>query len=144
MVLIVRNAQNSEWTQLEHSLYLTYAKTFFPVAISLIILPSLLGIKTFVTFILDTKFFNFIGKISFWTYLVHLNVMNIWGFTVQTDRYLSPISYYPVFVSHTLGSMFFGTIFTFLVEIPFSKLQKKLMQGILKKSAAKKLNNQEK
>lgn len=84
-MLIVRTAQGDDhhWPQLAHSLYLTYGKLFYVLGVAMIILPSLLGANTFVRFILDTKIFNFIAKISFWTYLVHLTIMDQWIYSLK-------------------------------------------------------------
>lgn len=85
VILVPRTAQGDDhhWSQLAHSLYLTYAKIFYVFGVALIVLPSLLGINTFVRFILDTKAFNFIAKISFWTYLVHLTFMDQWIYSFK-------------------------------------------------------------
>lgn len=135
LVVIPRTNQNLGWSQLCHSLFLTYGKTLFVVAVSLIILPSLLGVKSFVRSILDTKFFNFIGKISFWTYLIHLTIMSIWISSVKIDGYFAIIPTYSLFVAHSLVSMLFGYIFMILVEIPCMKLQKKYMNKLLSSSS---------
>lgn len=96
IILIPRTAQGDDhyWPQLVHSFFLTYSKLAFVLGLALLILPSLLGIKGIVSFMLDTKAFNFIAKISFWTYLIHLTVMNAWITSIKIDFYYA---YVPLF-----------------------------------------------
>lgn len=84
-MLIPRTAQGDDhhWPQLAHSLYLTYAKILYVFGIAFIILPSLLGVNSLIRFILDTKLFNSIAKISFWTYLIHLTIMDQWIYSIK-------------------------------------------------------------
>lgn len=134
-ILIARTAQGQNyWSQFSHSLYLTYPKTLFVVGVSFIILPSMLGINSIVKFLLDTKFFNFMAKISFWTYLIHLIVMNVWITSMNTNFYLSSISMYCLFASHSVVSMLLAFLLTVGVEIPCMKIQKKLMSSLLSSS----------
>ena len=88
-VFIPRTAQGDDkrWPQLAHSLFLSYAKVGFTVALAIIILPSLLGINTFVRFIMDTKFFSWIAKASFWAYLIHLTMLIITFGNFKSDIY---------------------------------------------------------
>lgn len=103
------------------------------MALSMIILPSLLGIKSIIIWMMDTKFFNWIAKISFWTYLIHLTIMTQWFGNVNTDQYYALIPIYGLFAAHSVLSMTFGLIFTLIIEIPFTKLQKKLMHMLMNK-----------
>lgn len=129
---IPRTGQNEHnWSQLAHSLYLTYGKTGFVVAVSLIVLPSLLGVNSFVRFILDTKLFNFIGKVSYCTYLVHLIFITYWMYAQFTNFYFEPIATYVIFLTTSIASIAFGFILSILVEIPFSRFQKQLMGKLL-------------
>lgn len=133
---IPRTAQgDSDWPPLAHSFYLTYAKTVFVVALSMILLPSLLcqNSQSMVRFLLDTKFFNFIAKISFWTYLIHYTVLLQFFLTRTNDSYYEFWTRYPLFVSHSVISMFLGFLMVLIVEVPFAKLQKKWMQHIFAK-----------
>jgi hypothetical protein len=77
LVMIPRTLQvGTTWSQDLHSLYLSLAKFLFVLGLGLTILPSLLGCKkSIIMFMMDTWFFNFIAKISFCTYLVHLIIM---------------------------------------------------------------------
>ena len=77
LITIVRTLQvGNEWPQYLHSLYQSLAKLIFVIGLSLTILPSLLGCKdSVIDFVMDTKLFNFIAKISFCTYLIHLTIL---------------------------------------------------------------------
>ena len=100
LILIQRTNQNDGyWPQYVHSLYLTYAKTLFVVAISLIVMPSLLGADSMVRFIMDTKFFNFVAKVSYCTYLVHAMFIFQWLLQYKVDLYYDIVSSYDVFVA---------------------------------------------
>jgi peptidoglycan/LPS O-acetylase OafA/YrhL len=141
---IPRTGQNEHnWPQLAHSLYLTYGKTGFVVAVSLIVLPSLLGMNSFVRFILDTKLFNFIGKVSYCTYLVHLIFITYWMYAQFTNFYFGPIATYVIFLTTSIASIFFGFILSILVEIPFAKFQKQLMSKLLHKKEKVKHHKEE-
>lgn len=64
------------WPQWLHSFYLTFTKLFFVMGVSMLATPALLGIKNdWFFFLMDTKIFNFIAKISFWTYLIHYMIV---------------------------------------------------------------------
>ena len=135
LIFIQRTNQNyMYWPQYVHSLYLTYAKTLFVIAISLIVLPSLLGADSMVRFIMDTKFFNFVAKVSYCTYLVHAIFIFQWLIQYKVDLYYDIASSYDVFISQSVMSIIGGFLLALLVEIPCSKLQKQLMTSLMKKS----------
>ena len=116
------------------------------LSISLIVGPSLLGAKSMIRFIMDTKLFNFIAKISFCTYLIHLTVMYDFMGNRSADFYYEIIPVYNLFAAHTVLSMFLGFIMTVIIEIPFAKLQKLLMSSLMKSknnSNKEKENNSE-
>lgn len=89
IVTIVRTLQlDYKWPQAIHSLYLTVSKLFFVMGVSMLVTPALLGIKNdLVFFLMDTKLFNFIAKISFWTYLIHYMVIEHSCFVQKLDFY---------------------------------------------------------
>ena len=95
IVLIVRSLQLDEdsWPLYAHSLYHAFAKFIFVIALSLTVLPSLLGCKySCIRLVLDTNFFNIIAKISFCTYLIHLTLISIWNSSRKVNRYYSYVS----------------------------------------------------
>jgi len=63
------------WPEAAHAIYLSIEKISFTFGIYLLIIPSLLEIPNITFFLMDTKFFNFTGKISFWTYLIHFMIV---------------------------------------------------------------------
>lgn len=87
---------------------------------------------------LDTKAFNFIAKISFWTYLIHLTLMNAWITSIKIDFYYAYVPLFGLAATTTVESMLVGFIFCLLVEIPFAKLQKYFMEWAIKKVNTKK------
>lgn len=137
IILIPRTAQGEgvEWPEAAHAFYLGFAKVLFVIAVALIILPSLLGINSLVRFVLDTKAFNFMGKVSFWTYLIHVMVVYWWFGSLKVEVYESWTPFYGLFVSVSVQSMLYALIMCLLVEIPFSKLQKELLSGMTKNNA---------
>ena len=132
LVFIPRTAQSDsrQWTQFTHSFFLSYGKWGFTFALSLIILPSMLGI---IRFMMDTKFFNWIAKVSFCTYLIHLTAMYLYFQNATTDFYLALIPQYGLFVSIAAISLGLGFLMTVTIELPLSRLQKILMQSLMKK-----------
>ena len=81
---------------------------------------------------MDTKFFNFVAKVSYCTYLVHMNFIYQGTATVKIELYYDPLTKYTVFVAHSVISIFFGLLFALMVEIPFVKLQKTFMTYLIK------------
>lgn len=100
------------------------------VGVALIIFPSLLGIKGLVRFTMDTKAFNFIAKISFWTYLIHLTIMYRWITSIKIDFYYAYLPLFTLFVTTAAQSMLLGFTLSVLVELPFAKFQKYLIEGV--------------
>ena len=138
ILLIPRTLQvGYVWPQFVESMFLTFSKTGFVVGLSLTITPSLLGVPSKVAFFMDTKFFNFISKVSFWAYLIHYMVLMRTDYLQMTDFYYAPITVFPSYVSHCVGAVFFGFVGTMLVEVPFSKLEKKLFEVFLSKEKRK-------
>jgi hypothetical protein len=114
VIFIPRTLQvGNKWPQIYHSLYLSLGKVLFVLGMYLAILPSLLGVKNFTFFIIDTNLFNWLSKVSFWTYLIHYMVVLQVTYRQKLDFYytLSDILplYIPIaFISVLLG--FFGTM----------------------------------
>lgn len=131
---IPRTNQGSHyWPQFVHSVYLTYGKLAFVFGISLIILPSILlnsdkddtkNSTLIVRFLMDTKAFNFIAKVSFCTYLLHLTFILIYEGSTKTDYYFAFYPTFVLFVTFSAISIVSGAIFVYIVEAPFTKLQK--------------------
>lgn len=144
VILIPRTAQgdNRHWSQLAHSMFLTYSKLLFIVGLAFIILPSLLGVNQMIRHVLDTKAFNFIGKISFWTYLIHLTIMYGWITSMKINFYYAYVPLFALATAISVESMITGFIFCLLVEIPFVNLQKKLMGSLLERLAKRSKNEE--
>ncbi len=100
-------------------------------------LPGLVGINSFVTLLSDTKLFNFIAKISFCTYLIHLIVINWFVGTRTYDRLFQQIDVLCLTFGILVISLFFGFVLTVTIEIPFSKMQKKLFENLIKEQLRK-------
>lgn len=123
----MQQLNQNAWPQLIHSLYLSLGKIIFVMGLSMLILPSLLGVKSWVIFCMDTKFFNFIAKISFCTYLLHLLVIQWLINGRSVDYYYTTMSMHVIFVFICLISLILGFILVLMVEVPFAKLTKILM-----------------
>ena len=119
VILIPRSSQGSdnEWSRLSHAFYLTYGKFVFVVATSLVVMPAILCQKTspLVGFLLDTKAFNLMSKLVFWAYLLHLTLTFQFLFTRNSDLYFTVWPAYPIFLSLTVSSLFFGLLMHLLV-----------------------------
>ena len=134
LLIIPRTLQvGNVWPQWAHSLYQSLAKIIFVVGLSLAILPSLLGCKdSVIGFLMDTRLFNFIAKISFCTYLIHLTILNIWTQSRTVSRYYKIVPIFMEFMGVLVLSLLAGLVMTFLIEVPFSKLQKQLINFMKK------------
>jgi peptidoglycan/LPS O-acetylase OafA/YrhL len=121
------------WPEWAHGVYLSFEKVSFTFGIYLLVLPTLMEIPNIAFFLLDTKFFNFTGKISFWVYLCHFMILERVVFGWETDFYYTPETVVPLFFSISIISLFFGFLGTMLVEVPFSKLEKMLFSVLLRK-----------
>lgn len=117
IILIPRTLQvGHKWPQVVHSFYLTFGKLFFVIGVSMLLTPSLLGIKNdLVFFLMDTKFFHFIGKVSFWTYLIHYNLIVIVLFSQKVDFYYNAIDILPTYIPIAIISICCGFIGTILI-----------------------------
>ena len=103
------------WPQFIESAFLTFSKSLFVVGLSIALTPSLLDVPSMVSFCMDTKFFNFISKISFWTYLIHYMVLMRTDYVSKTDFYYASTTAIQYYVPHVIGSLFFGFIGTMLI-----------------------------
>jgi peptidoglycan/LPS O-acetylase OafA/YrhL len=123
-MFIIRILQaGGTWPQVAHSFYLTFSKLFFVVGVSMLATPSLLGIKgDFFFWLMDTKMFNFMAKVSFWTYLIHYMVVEFVCYRQKTDFYFDVGDVFTLYVPVTVIAMFLGFLGTVLVENPFAKL----------------------
>jgi len=128
IVFIPRTLQvGHKWPQVMHSFYLTFTKLLFVVGVSLMVTPSLLGLKNDLVFwLMDTKLFNFIAKISFWTYLIHYMIIEYICYTQKVDFYYDVGDILTIYIPVCIFSMFFGFVGTLLIETPFAKLEKML------------------
>lgn len=100
----------------------------------MVIFPTILGYKhSFFRLILDNKLFNFIAKISFCTYLVHLMVIIQYTNSRTYDYYYSIINSFPLYLGCLVVSCFFGFIMTIFIEIPCSVWQKDFIKFLLAK-----------
>ena len=124
-----------DWPQAFHSLCLNFGRSLFPFAIFLVVMPSMLGVKpSFIRTLLDTSFFNYLSRISYSVYLVHglviLQVNNV----KKYDTYFSILDLYITSLAVILLSCFFGTILTFLLDIPTQKIVTKTFSSLRKTS----------
>lgn len=79
---------------------------------------------------MDTRLFNFIAKISFCTYLIHLTILQAWVQSRTYDRYYTVMPVLVEFGGILILSLMSGLVMTLTVEMPFSKLQKKVVNFI--------------
>ena len=136
-VFIPRTLQvGTQWPQWLHSLYQSTSNLIFVLALYLTILPSLLGFKqSIIRLCLDTKLFNFIAKISFCTYLIHYIFIETWIYSRTYSQYYTNFYAWPIFCGILVVSMICGLLMTFMIEAPFSKLQKSFLNFLKNKLA---------
>lgn len=134
VILIPRTSQiGYRWNNIVNSLYLTFSKITFIFGISLLTLPSLLTYKpSIVLFIMDNKFTNFISKISFMVYLIHLFVIMQSAYTKKVQFYYAIIPLFALFISHAIIACFIAFWLVICVQVPSYQLQKMLMKNIEK------------
>lgn len=131
IVFIPRTLQvGHKWPQAVHSIYLTFSKLFFVIGVSLLVTPTLVGVKNdLFFFLMDTKAFNFLAKISFWTYLIHYMVVEHACYVQKLDYYYDESDVLTLYIPVAILAMTYGLIGTVLVELPFAKLEKMLFEG---------------
>lgn len=96
--------------------------------------PTVLGVKgSFFQILLDNKILNFMAKISFCTYLIHLMVILQYISSRTFDNYYSLLATFTPYLGCLVVSCFLGFLMTIFVEVPFSVWQKELMKGVMKK-----------
>ena len=123
-IVVIRDLQvGHTWPEWAHAFYLSFEKITYTFGVYLLILPTILEVPNMAFFLLDTKFFNTISKISFWVYLVHFMVVMWVTFEEKVDFYFGTQSIIlPIYFSVAAISLFFGFFGTMLIEVPFSKL----------------------
>lgn len=93
----------------------------------MLVTPTLVGVKNdLFFFLMDTKLFNFIAKISFWTYLIHYMVIEHSCFVQKLDFYYDVNDVLTIYIPVAIIAMSFGLVGTLLIEVPFAKLEKML------------------
>ena len=133
LIFIPRTSQvGYRWSTLVNALYLTFSKILFTFGVALVILPTLLGLQSWVRTILDNKFTNFISKISFMMYLSHLLIIMSYTSSRKVETYYSAINLFTLFVAHACEAVLLSLLLVFLVEVPAYKLQKKIMAALAK------------
>lgn len=110
--------------------------------VSLVLLPSILlptdakelkhkGGNLLVRLILDTKAFHFMAKVSFGSYLVHAMYMEWYLASIKSDFYYTFSAVYAMSTSLTVLCILSGVVVVYLVETPFSKIQRRMMTKIM-------------
>jgi peptidoglycan/LPS O-acetylase OafA/YrhL len=128
------------WPQIIHSLYYAFSKPIFLSGLLLVVTPTLLGYrKSFFNTILTAKLFHFISRISFCTYLVHLLVITQFIYTIVIDTYYNTLDVFVTYLGLLALSLFFGLLTTLIIELPFSVLQKNLIDFLKKQKNRKNL-----
>jgi peptidoglycan/LPS O-acetylase OafA/YrhL len=103
--------------------------------------PSVLGCKgSFFRVLLDNRILNFIAKISFCNYLVHLMVILQYISSRTYDNYYSLLATFPLYLGSLVVSCFFGFLMTIFVELPFSVWQKEFMKLLTKSKKTEEQN----
>lgn len=132
---------STEWSQFEHSLYLSLSKITFTIAVALILLPATVGIVDIITTLFDTRFFSIIAKISFWTYLIHYIVIMRNSYNLKQSEYFTFFEVFQHYLTDLVISLFLGFVFTMVVEAPFVKLERFVFRreksGVEKAKSAK-------
>jgi peptidoglycan/LPS O-acetylase OafA/YrhL len=120
-----------EWPQFFHSMCLNFGRSFFPFAILLVVLPSILGIRhTFIRTLLDTPIFNFLARISYGVYLVHGLVILYIANTKRYDTYFWITDLYVNSLTVILISCLFGLVLTLFAELPLAYATNKLLRAL--------------
>ena len=119
------------WTQAFHSMCLNFGRILFPFAIAMVVMPSLLGIRsTFIRTLLDQPFFIFLGRISYGVYLVHGLVILYVSNVKRYDTYFWILDLYVNSLAVIVLSCFFGSLLTLFVELPCSYVTKDWLSGL--------------
>jgi peptidoglycan/LPS O-acetylase OafA/YrhL len=85
---------------------------------------------SFFNTLLTSRGFHFIARISFCTYLVHLMVLYHFILSRNYDIYYNIIDSFVVYLGLLVVSLIVGFIATVLIELPFARLQKELMNHL--------------
>ncbi len=100
----------------------------------MVVIPTILGVKnSFFKLLLDNTLLNFLAKISFCTYLMHLMVIIQYYNSRTYDYYYSLLAAFPLYLGCLVLSCFFGFLLTIFVELPFSVWQKDLLKKLANK-----------
>ena len=95
---------------------MTFSKPLFILGMFLTVLPSMIGFKhSFFNLILNTRLFVFIARISFCTYLLHINFLIYFESDRSYDIYYSIIDQFMIYMGLLVICLFFGAIMTITI-----------------------------
>lgn len=104
------------WPEWAHAFYISFGKIAFTFGVYLIVIPTLLEVPNISFFLLDTKFFNAISKISFWVYLIHFMVIMWFTFRERADFYYGSLSIVvPIYFGIAVICLFLGFLGTMMI-----------------------------
>ena len=104
----------------------------------MVIFPTILGCKgSFFKTLLDNTLFNFLAKISFCTYLIHLIVITQYTNSRTYDYYYSIPNAFPLYIGCLVVSCFLGFLMTIFIEVPCSVWQKEFMKILMNSMKAR-------
>ncbi|KAM3129124.1 hypothetical protein pb186bvf_018760 [Paramecium bursaria] len=118
---------DDEWPRWFQSLWHGFCRTILIIGLTLVIIPSMIGIKDLVVSFLGCRFFRFSAKISFCGYLFHfIWLIVIGGIFYETPEYNNQELIH-TFIGMTLITYISAILMALFIEIPLGKLEKRLL-----------------
>ena len=64
------------WPQWAHSFYWVSARIVYPIAVMMVVCPSMLGFKSMVSEFLSNRILVYLARVSFSTFLIHSMIVD--------------------------------------------------------------------
>lgn len=115
------NGKN-EWTQLEHSLYLSTGHIGFAFGVFLMLMPIFLGYSNPIQTFLEIELLQLVAKLSFSSYMIHFIVLIRLACNISSNQYTNSWRVFLCGCSDVVVVLVCGFLVFVTVESPFASL----------------------
>ncbi|KAM3134927.1 hypothetical protein pb186bvf_012927 [Paramecium bursaria] len=117
------------WPMWFQNIWHGICRSVFVIGLSIVVIPSIIGMRDIFILFMSQITFRFMAKISFCGYLLHyIFIIVVIGLYYESPEF-SEITLYQSFFGVTAITIIFGSLMTLFIEIPLSKLEKRLLQN---------------
>lgn len=113
---------NSEWTQLDHTLFLSTGHFGFTFGVLLVLTPMLLGYSNPIQTFLELELLQLVAKLSFSSYMIHFIVLIRLACNISISQYTDPWRVFVCGCSDIVVVLVCGLLVFVTTESPFASL----------------------